>query len=416
MLSLRTLFTLASRFGIALLNFGVVLLTARALGAAGRGQVSLLLTDVALLLLFIGLLGGSSLMYLAPRRNVWRLLVPAVAWAVAVCGAGAAVVAVARPGALGGYAAHVGALGLLQALFSICASLLLGRRREHLFNLLNLLQAALLAAGLLTAFYGFGHRTLSAFYAASYLATGLPLVVAAVALARQPDPRPLTRRALRRTTLELARHSRGAHLSSILAFLNYRLGYYFLAAWAGPSAVGVLSVGTALAEAIWLLGRSTAQTEYVALINAPDRAARRAPIVRAARTTSLLTAAGLGVLLLVPPDVLTAVFGRDFGAARPVIAWLAPGVWALGSTMVLGAWFTGQGRYAPNNRATAAGLVVALPLFALLIPRWGAVGAAAATSAAYLTVAGILLWYFAASETAATQPGASSPASKAHNK
>ena len=62
------------------LGFAVVWLTARYLGAAGRGQVSLFFTDVSGLALLAGLVGGSSLIYLVPRRNVWLLLRPAYAW------------------------------------------------------------------------------------------------------------------------------------------------------------------------------------------------------------------------------------------------------------------------------------------------------------------------------------------------
>lgn len=390
----RTLLTFATRFGIALLNFGVVLLTARGLGAAGRGQVSLLVTDVALLLLFIGLLGGSSLIYLAPRRNVWRLLVPAVAWAVVVCAAGAATVALVRPAAPSGYAAHVGALALVQALFSVTASLLLGRRREELFNALNLMQAALLVGVLTAAFFLADLRRIEGFYLATYVSYGAVLGVAATALARQPDARPLTRRALRRTTRELARHSRGAHLSSILAFLTYRLSYYLLAVSAGPRAVGILSVGVALAEALWIVGRSAAQTQYVDLVNAPDKAIRLPHLLRAARLTALLTGAGLLGLLAVPGGWLAAVFGAEFAAARPVLWWLAPGALAMSVGMLLSTWFAGVGHYAPNNRATAAGLVVAAGAGALLIPRFGVPGAAATSSLAYLTVAGALLWQF----------------------
>ncbi|MBC7447129.1 MAG: lipopolysaccharide biosynthesis protein [Hymenobacteraceae bacterium] len=390
----RTVLTFTTRFGTALLSFGVVLLTARGLGAAGRGRVSLMVTDVALLLLFIGLLGGSSLIYLAPRRNVWRLLVPAITWAVVVCALGAAVVAMLRPASPYGYAWHVGGVALVQALFSISASLLLGRRREGLFNILNLMQAALLTASLAVAFFGFGFQQIEAFYLANYLASGTVLVVAASALARQPDPRLLTRRALRRVAYELARHSRGAHLSSILVFLTYRLSYYFLAAWTGPGAVGVLSVGVALTEAFWLLGRSAAQTQYLDLVNASDRTARLPYLLRAARLTGFLTGTGLAILLAVPASVLAFVFGADFGAARPVIVWLAPGVFAMSIGMLLSTWFAGIGQYAPNNRATAAGLLVAAVACILLIPRFGVQGAAAATSLAYLTVASVLLWQF----------------------
>ena len=79
------------------LSFAVVWLTARYLGAAGRGQISLFLTDVSGLALLAGLVGGSSLIYLVPRRNVWLLLRPAYAWGAAVSLGGAAAIALLRP-------------------------------------------------------------------------------------------------------------------------------------------------------------------------------------------------------------------------------------------------------------------------------------------------------------------------------
>ena len=158
--------------------------------------------------------------------------------------------------------------------------------------------------------------------------------------------------------------------------------------------MGVLSVGVALAEALWILGRSAAQTQYVDLVNAPDKLARLPHLLRAGRLTGLLTGAGLLALLAVPGEVLAAVFGPEFAAARPVLAWLAPGVWAMGVGFLLSTWFAGVGRYAPNNRATAAGLAVAAGAGGLLIPRLGVSGAAITSSLAYLTVAGALLWQF----------------------
>jgi O-antigen/teichoic acid export membrane protein len=211
---------------------------------------------------------------------------------------------------------------------------------------------------------------------------------------RLPDARALSRRALRRTTRELARHSRGAHLSNILSFLNYRLSYYFLAALAGPKAVGVLSVGVALAEALWLVGRSAAQTQYVDLVNAPDPTARLPHFLRATRLTGIITLAGLLALRALPAPLLALVFGQDFAGARPIIAGLAPGVFALSVGMLLSTWFVGLGHYAPSNRATGAGLLMTLVACAVLVPRFGAVGAALATSLSHVTSTLALLWQF----------------------
>ena len=112
------------------LSFAVVWLTARYLGAAGRGQVSLFYTDMSGLVLLAGLVGGSSLIYLVPRRNVWHLLGPAYGWAVVVSVMGAAVVGLLRPVGRE-YTLQLGAVTLVQVLLSINLFLLLGRQLER---------------------------------------------------------------------------------------------------------------------------------------------------------------------------------------------------------------------------------------------------------------------------------------------
>ncbi|WBA40719.1 lipopolysaccharide biosynthesis protein [Hymenobacter canadensis] len=390
---LRRIFhTFATRLSSALLSFAVVWLTARYLGAAGRGSVSLFVTDCAALLLFIGLLGGSSLIFLAPRRNVWHLLVPAYGWAMVVCTAGTVLAGLLRPGPLS-YLGHLWGLALLQAFLSINISLLLGRKQEAAYNALNIAQVALLAGLLLLAFAGLGWREVPAYYYAAYVAYALPLLASFGLLRRLPDQWE-GGRGLRETTQELSHHSRGAHLSNILAFANYRLSYYFVAHFADARAVGVLSVGVALAEAIWLIPRSAALIQYVDLVHADDKQAQLAPALQVARLAVLATAAAVVVLALLPSALLAGVFGPEFGAARPVIGWLVPGVVAVALNVACSSYFAGLGRYRVNNWATVVGLAVTVPACWLLIPRLGIAGAAMATSLSYVASTAYLLVQF----------------------
>ncbi|RTQ49586.1 hypothetical protein EJV47_12240 [Hymenobacter gummosus] len=379
----RILFTFTTRLGSALLNFGIVWLTARWLGATGRGQVSLFVTDTSALLLFIGLVGGSSLMYLVPRRNLWHLLAPAYCWAAAVCLAGTAAVWLWRDTGPA-YAAFLLANTLLQAFGSINQLLLLGRRHERLFNALTLVQGLLLGGGLLVGLFGLHWREPAAYYAASVLMFGLIWLLTWPALLRQADRPGGARRRWRATARELARHSRGAHFSNIVAFANYRLSYYLIEDWSGTAAVGVLSVGVALAEAIWLIPRSISQVQYVDIIHRADGRAAAQGTARALRLTLLLTTLAVAVLTLLPAALLQAVFGPEFGGAQRIIVLLAPGVVAYSGAMQLSAYFAGLARYRVNNLATLLGLGVTVAACALLIPRFGPAGAALATSLCYL--------------------------------
>ena len=365
------------------LGFAVVWLTAHYLGAAGRGQVSLFFTDVSALALLAGLVGGSSLIYLVPRRNVWLLLAPAYAWGAFVSLGGAAVVELLRPVGWA-YVGHLGAVALVQVLLSINVLLLLGRQREQAYNALTTAQAALLALGLTLAYAGAHWLRIEAYYYANYLAYGLPWGISMVLLLRLPDARPGRRwPRCRAAARELARHSRGAHLSNLLAFANYRFSYYAVAALAGPAALGVLSVGVALAEAIWLIPRSTSLIQYVALVNAADKRGQTHAALRGSRLTLLATAGAVLALAAVPAGWLAGFFGPEFGAAHGVILALAPGILVNGAGMQASTYFAGVARYGMNNRATLLGLAITAPACLLLVPRLGIVGAALSMTLAY---------------------------------
>ncbi|SES81965.1 lipopolysaccharide biosynthesis protein [Hymenobacter actinosclerus] len=390
----RVVQNFTTRLATALISFGIVWLTARYLGAAGRGAVSLFVTDCAAILLFIGLLGGSSLIYLAPRRNLWHLLLPAYGWAALVCAVGTAAVGLLRqPGP--GYLLHLGLLSLLQAFFSINTALLLGRRRETIYNLLTLAQVALLAGALLAAFWAGGRWVaVETYYYAAYLAFGLPWLLSLGPLLRLPDPRRRHGRRLRATTRELARHSRGAHFSNILSFVNYRLGYYFVAYFADARAVGVLSVGVSLMEAIWLIPRSAALVQYVDLVNSTSTGPLPDSALRVGRLAVLGTAVAVLVLVAMPPAVLTATFGREFGPAQAVMRLLAPGVVIMAVQMLITSYFSGRARYRLNNMASLVGLVVTVAGGLLLIPRLGIAGAALASTFSYAASTAFLVWHF----------------------
>ena len=391
----RILQHFAARVLTAGLSFAVVWLTARYLGAAGRGQVSLFFTDMSGLVLLAGLVGGSSLIYLVPRRNVWHLLPPAYGWALVVSVAGAALVKLLRPVTLE-YVLHLGGVTLVQVLLSINVFLLLGRKRERDYNVLTTAQAALLAVALALAFGAAHWLSIGAYYYANYLAYGLPWLVSTGLLLRLPDTWGSRRARRRAAARELARHSRGAQLSNLLSFANYRFGYYAVAYLAGTQSLGILSVGVALAEAIWLIPRSTALIQYVALVNAADQRGQTHAALRGSRLTLLATAAAVAVLAAVPAGWLTAFFGPEFGAAHGVILALAPGVLINGAGMQASTYFSGTARYRVNNRAALLGLAVTVPVCLLLVPRLGMVGAALGMTASYTASVAYLFRYYRA--------------------
>ncbi len=330
---------------------------------------------------------------MAQQRNVWHLLRPAYAWAGLVCAVGTGIVGLLQPVSWW-YLFHLGVISLTQALLTVNLHLLLGRGGERLYNLLTTAQGVLLPALLAISLAGLNYRTVPVFFYASYVANGLPLLWSAWQLWQLPDARRSHFRRRRATARELARHSRGAHFSNIIVFANYRLGYYVVAYLLGTSALGVLSVGVAVAEGLWLIARSTSLIQYVALVREPtgNQGGPAAETRRLGLAALGLTAVGAAALAAVPANWLAWVFGPGFGAARPVLWALAPGIVANAGVNLISTYFASQARYGISSRAAGLGLAVVVPLTLMLVPRLGIVGAALSMSASYLASAGYLFW------------------------
>jgi O-antigen/teichoic acid export membrane protein len=99
-------------------------------------------------------------------------------------------------------------------------------------------------------------------------------------------------------------------------------------------------------------------------------------------------------LALAAGAVVPTLFGRTFDGAVVPAQILLIGLAAEGAAGVVTAFLYGRGRPGLNSVAAATGLVVTLILDVILIPRLGAIGAAIASSAAYLTTTLTLLaWY-----------------------
>src|SRR5439155_6336493 len=99
-------------------------------------------------------------------------------------------------------------------------------------------------------------------------------------------------------------------------------------------------------------------------------------------------------MALLAPVVLPMAYGGDFRAsAAPsyvLLAGLSGGV----ASGIASAYLAGVGRPGLGSAAIGAGLVVTVVLDLLLIPRWHVMGAAVASSFAYLTTATVLVALF----------------------
>jgi lipopolysaccharide/colanic/teichoic acid biosynthesis glycosyltransferase len=191
-------------------------------------------------------------------------------------------------------------------------------------------------------------------------------------------------------------------LGSLLSLLNLRLDFVFVAAIAGPAALGIYAVASKYAEVLrlvpvaanWVLYPRFARSEAAAATASSRRLIPRAGAFTATIALPLALAAGVVVPIL---------FGPPFAGAVLPAQILLVGLSAEGAAGVITAFLYGRGRPGLNSLAAGTGLIVTLVLDVVLIPRLGAIGAAIASSAAYLTTTfTLVVWYRHVTRSTAT--------------
>ena len=182
-------------------------------------------------------------------------------------------------------------------------------------------------------------------------------------------------------------------LGSLLTLLNLRFDFVVLAALAGPATLGIYAVASKYAEvlrllpiaAYWVLYPRFAQADPAAAVASSRRLMRQAGAVTVVAALPLAMAAGAAV---------PALFGDIFRAAVLPAQILLVGLAVEGVAGVATAFLYGRGRPGLNSLAAGAGVIVTVVLDVVLIPRFGAVGAAIASSAAYLTTTiSLVAWH-----------------------
>jgi len=211
----------------------------------------------------------------------------------------------------------------------------------------------------------------------------------------------------RRPSLALARQIylfglRG-QAGNVMTLVNLRLDFMILALFAGPAVVGVYAIASKFAELLRLLPTAFYWVLYPSFAkqgtsDAWKRAAWLLP--RAAAGTA---AAALPLGLLAGP-VLPFVYGSAFKAAVVPGQVLLVGLCVEGASGVVTAYLFGRGRPGLNSLAAMGGVVVTVVLDVLLIPRFGLMGAAVASTAAYLTTTTLLITCFLSVRPSNRQP------------
>ncbi|HEU0023318.1 MAG TPA: polysaccharide biosynthesis C-terminal domain-containing protein, partial [Thermoleophilaceae bacterium] len=186
-----------------------------------------------------------------------------------------------------------------------------------------------------------------------------------------------------------------ANLGNILQLFNYRADLFVLNAVVSQGEVGRYAVATSVTALGQLMPRALASVvmpRVAALDAATERAHLDMVVVKSVRH-AVLIAVAVSVLLALGLLLVPVVYGSGFEGAIVLGLLLIPGISLVGVGGVLSATIVGKGKPQYSLYNVLVVTPPTLAMYALLIPPFGAQGAAIASSVSYAATT-LIAWLF----------------------
>ena len=384
------LYSFAGRIATMVLAAALGVLTARVLGSHGRGIYVTPMVDAAIAAAaFTGLSSATS--YFLLRRGAGRavartaLLAGAIFIAAAACGtmilallghtlwaAPAAILSLSGPAAL-----------------MITTGYAIGTRRVRLNTAIAGMSTGCTLLVMLMVF-GIGTRNASGAITAWLIATNI--TAAGVVTWILLDSRRLP--AGNASLGEFLRYAARSGLVGLVTLLNYRADVYIVAMLGTPTMLGMYTLAVSAAETL------LATTQVTGIVTAPhvgslaDRPAADLA-ARSVRHNVLIASVCCAALAIVAPFAVKLLYGPAFLPVVPAMRVLLIGVFALSLGGPMSNYFTIRlGR--PEIPLTLASIsaIICIAASFTLIPRIGLMGAALASTVAYIIgQSAAIIWF-----------------------
>ena len=397
----KILSTTLTRILGAVISLLIVVINARVLGAAGVGHIGLVILDITIINLVSGYFGSAALVYFTPRTPTRQLLllsfissfIGPVLFYFFYLVVPFSLKQIVLFDSLD--LMYVLSISFALTFASNLMSIILGKQKIFIHNILTILQLITLALLVLLSFY-INNSTSVYVYFDAFLISNILVLVVSLSIVftwvfQENNSKKLDSNLLK----DIFKYSLWTQTASILQMFNYRLPYYFLQASVGNSGLGVFTNANQIAEGLWIPSKSIAMVQYSKISNNSSHEYNSKLTIKLLKFSFILTLILSIVVVMFPPEFYVFVFKhKEFAEIRDVLLILIPGILCMVVTMITNHYFSGIGKPRLNFLASFVSLLFMIVSSIFLIKTYGLIGAAWASTITYGIGAIISTFYF----------------------
>lgn len=384
-------FTFFIKTSVAVINLAIVVLLSQKIGAEGKGEASLILTSIAMLLLFTNIIGGASLIYFVPRYNVLQLFIISNIWSLIVCAASYFIFSQFNlvPAE---FVFHVIALSFINSLFATNSGILLGKERIALNNLLLFFQAAINIVVLYFLIENVSQNNVFAYINSLYVSFGVCLLISILFVFKYLSTSIVSNiNELIKESFRLGLYNQLGHF---LKFLSFRFIYFIIAEYSGESALGLFSNSNSVTESVLLITNSYVTVLLPHISNSTNHETSKQITQKYTKHSIILCLLALLIVALLPDNFWIWLFGNEFIGLQKIIIILCPGILFYNVALIVGHYFSGIGKPQINTIGNFFGLIITFLLVWIVIPEFNLLQISLISTLSYFITTVVILIYF----------------------
>ncbi|MEE4198263.1 MAG: polysaccharide biosynthesis C-terminal domain-containing protein [Bacteroidales bacterium] len=367
-------------------NLVIAIMISNYLGAEGKGVQGLIITTIAFVLIFAGIIGSGGLTYLLPRFHFSLLVIPAYFWALFMAFGlklFLSLVSIVPEE----YHLQVVGLSLILSITNINNAILHARKKIQQVNYVTILQILITLIVLVYLIVIQKRASINSYIIALYFGYALAAILSYLFTfndylgATYSFP-------FYKYFIGIKKHLKyGSYnqLDILAQVLSFRLAYYFLNHFVSVADVGIYSNAVSLIESVWILSRSIAYVQHSRIVNSRDQQYTVNLTLKFIKLAGVLALLAILVFVFIPSSFYQFIFGEEFINMQAIIQSLSPGILFFSISFIISSYFSGTGKHYINSISSIAGVLVIVGLSVVLIPRYGVIGAGLAASLSYFS-------------------------------
>ncbi|WP_228403369.1 polysaccharide biosynthesis C-terminal domain-containing protein [Chryseobacterium sp. RU37D] len=372
-----------------ILNFGLVIYSTNMWGSAGKGAISIVIANLTIISFFANIFVGSSMTYFASKYKTEEILLFAYLWSIII---GVLISITFSFNHALKYSNYLIALSVLSSLLAANINLFVGQQNIKMFNLYTVLQQIIHIIFIIIIVYIIKITSVESYFIAQISCFTVLFLISIFQVLKYCDFKNIS--FSKAICGKLFDYGWKTQLSAFLQFLNNRVSFYFLEYFKGIVSVGVFSVGIAFSEAIWTVSRSLSIVLYADVVNNKNSNEAIEKTKVSLRISFLITLLFIMVMLLIPAEVYSMIFGKDFNQTKEIVLLLSPGILAIAISNIIGYYFAGINKLRILNIKAIISLIFTIISSFFIIPKWGIRGACVIASISYCLSSALLFWRF----------------------